>query len=89
MIKGAQRRMIVVKTVDSDMFYEAHFWIRQECERDELDMLAEAEKIVGSVDESPRRGGARLNKSIIFGIGGVSIGAVCGALVSIAMRVGI
>lgn len=51
MLRGAEKRMIVVRTRDSRMFEEAYFVVRPEAdraERDELDMLWEANRILES-----------------------------------------
>ena len=46
MVKGAQKRMVVVKTADSDMFEEAYFVIRRNAGHRSMDMLAEANRII-------------------------------------------
>jgi hypothetical protein len=55
MIKGAQKRMIVVKTGDSAMFEEAYFVLRRESRADRLDMLAEANKIIENCGGNRKR----------------------------------
>ena len=49
MLRGAEKRMIVVRTRDSRMFEEAYFVVRPEADRDgrdEPDMLREANRIL-------------------------------------------
>ena len=49
MLRGAEKRMIVVRTRDSRMFEEAYFVVRPEADRDgreESDMLWEANRIL-------------------------------------------
>ncbi len=46
MIKGAQKRMIVVKTASSRIFEEAYFVMRGESSATENDMVSEANKII-------------------------------------------
>ena len=51
MLRGAEKRMIVVRTRDSRMFEEAYFVVRPEADRgvkDETDMLWEANRILAS-----------------------------------------
>ncbi len=56
MIKGCTRRVIVVKNVTSDIFEEAHFYLRassvSEKSHSEADFLSEANRIVSSHDAS-------------------------------------
>lgn len=53
MIRGAQKRMIVVKTADSALFEEAYFMVRAGVERVESDMVFEANRIIEEC--APRR----------------------------------
>ena len=49
MLRGAEKRMIVVRTRDSRLFEEAYFVVRPEAEgreRDDTDMLREANRIL-------------------------------------------
>ena len=49
MIRGAQKRMIVLRTRDSRVFEEAYFVVRREAEGDgasEQDMIREANRIL-------------------------------------------
>ena len=53
MIRGAQKKMIVVKTGDSALFEEAYFMVRAGVERAESDMVLEANRIIEEC--APRR----------------------------------
>ena len=46
MLKGAQKRMIVIRTADSDLFEEAYFVVRAGVEKNGTDMEFEANKII-------------------------------------------
>lgn len=49
MLKGAQKRMIVVRTTDSKLFEEAYFVMRHDTDHgggDRPDLLAEANRIL-------------------------------------------
>ncbi len=56
MIKGAQKRMVIVKTADSELFEEAHFVMRREEGGSKGDILREANRII---EESCGRRGRR------------------------------
>ncbi len=61
MMKGIQRKMIIVKTDKSDVFETAYFVLRSDADKsrsEALDMLGEANRIVneGSDDRKSRRG---------------------------------
>ena len=66
MIKGASRRMVVLKNTGSPLFEEAYFILREEAETKGLrtDMVAEANRIVSANALPPRdtkrKGGALL-----------------------------
>lgn len=48
MLKGAQKKMIVVKTGDSKVFEEAYFVVRNDALCSGGDMVGEANKIIDS-----------------------------------------
>ena len=57
MIKGVQRKMIVVKTDNSNVFESAYFILRSDSDKSKsgaLDMLSEATRIVNESDESKK-----------------------------------
>ena len=55
MIKGAQKRMIVVKTTDSTLFEEAYFVVRHDAASERMDMLAEADRIIAGCGARGRK----------------------------------
>jgi len=48
MVKGAQKQMVVIKTADSQVFEEAYFVVRRGAGTGQMDMLAEANRIIES-----------------------------------------
>ena len=83
MIRGAQKKMIVVKTGDSRLFEEAYFVLRREYEGGG-DMVAEANRLIeGCGDRGrgvPRRTGRCLSSWAFFLGGVLSGGGVIGLL---------
>ena len=47
-LKGTQKRMIAIKTNDSQLFEEAYFVLKPNIDNNNTDMVAEAEKIIRS-----------------------------------------
>ena len=94
MLRGAEKRMIVVRTRDSRLFEEAYFVVRPEADRgdrDELNMVWEANRLLESSMDgwwsetmgSPhfprsRRGGYR--RGLWFLVGLLSGGGIVGLL---------
>lgn len=72
MLRGAERRMIVVRTKNSRMFEEAYFMVRPEAGdrgEDESDMLREANQILeGSLGGMPRERPSSLPLPAPFGL---------------------
>ena len=85
MLKGAQKRMIVVKTADSRIFEEAYFVVKTNYDCEELDMVAEAERIVESaMPKGKRKKGADGGKrNFLFGTVGMIVGAAVGVLATL------
>ena len=78
MIKGAQKKMIVVKTAESEVFEEAYFVLRRECLAAEADMVREASRIIDSHGVKKRgRERARLG-GLVVGSAAFLTGALCG-----------
>ena len=78
MIKGAQKKMIVVKTAESDVFEEVYFVLRRESLAQEGDMVLEASRIIDShgVKKRSRRAGKigyLILNAVLF-----LVGALCG-----------
>lgn len=85
MLKGAQKRMIVVKTADSRIFEEAYFVVKTNYDCEELDMVAEAERIVESAMPSGKRkkGADGGNRNLLFGIVGMIVGVAVGVIATL------
>ena len=88
MVKGAQKRMVVVKINDSEVFEEAYFVVRRGAGSASMDMLSEANRIVEASGVRRKRNNAQNVRSIAFAVisffGGSVIGA---AIVGILMTV--
>ena len=83
MLKGAQKKMIVVKTGDSALFEEAYFVMRRETVAGRMDLLAEANKIIDSCGEKKRDVIRRKYGMIAVAVFAFAAGGGCG--VGIAM----
>ncbi len=85
MIKGAQKKMIVIKTADSAVFEEAYFVLRRERLAVEADMVREANRIIESSGD--KRGAARRNevKGLAFGIACFACGIATGGGIAALM----
>lgn len=82
MLKGAQKRSIVVKTPDSSIFDEAIFLVQPNYNGEELDMLAEADRIAMGVMGDGKRDKRRGRGSMwIYGLCGGAVGAFASALI--------
>lgn len=70
LLRGAQRRMVVVKSNDSKLFEEAHFILREDpVELPLPDLLEEANRIVEkSRFPTPRQAVKRKNRQFIVGL---------------------
>jgi len=86
MLKGAQKRMIVVKTEDSLLFEEAYFVIRRGADAKGGSIVEEANRIIencGCHDKKKRRASKKevLWWAVTFlggsGIGGAVVGIIC------------
>ena len=79
MLKGAQKRMIVVKTADSRLFEEAYFVMRADASPSGEDMVYEANKIIencgGKRREGARRASAEILLPVCTFIGGSMLGS--------------
>ncbi|MBQ9162177.1 MAG: hypothetical protein IJX74_02770 [Clostridia bacterium] len=80
MIKGAQKKMVVVRTRDSRLFEEAYFVMRRDTPQilcDDGDIVAEANRIIRQNTEHTRRKAienacersAKISRLISFGAG--------------------
>lgn len=78
MIKGAQKKMIVVKTAGSEVFEEAYFVLRRESLAAEADMVREASRIIDSHGVKKARCEKARIGSLIIGFTAFLTGALCG-----------
>ena len=89
MLKGAQRRMIIVKTQDSRMFEEAYFVMRADTLASGEDMVGEANRIIAGCCEKRRERTGRKSSAILTHIcafmGGSMVGGIM-ALLLMLMR---
>lgn len=87
MLKGAQKRMIVVKTSDSKLFEEAYFVLRHESRGEETDMVAEANRIIeecgGRKGKHKKYGPKELICAAALFLGGGTLGGVTVGLLSL------
>ena len=86
MLKGAQRRMIVLKTQDSRVFEEAYFVMRTDTSASGEDMVSEANRIIESCFDKRRGRASKLNATLLAPIcafiGGTVLGVVLTLLVT-------
>ena len=91
MIKGAQKKIVVVRTRESRFFEEAYFVMRKDIPpvcRDNSDIVAEANRIVRQSTDKHRRqaidsallGASRISKLIAFGTGLLAGGGITALL---------
>lgn len=87
MLRGSQKRMIVVRTRDSRLFEEAYFVMRRGTEGDgeeQPDMLWEANRILentATAEENPPKTAARgFRRLLWFAAGALSGGSAVGLL---------
>ncbi len=78
MLKGSQKKIIVVKTADSSVFEEAHFILRNDYEPAQIDMVAEANRLIGNCEDKYKKRKKRGKISPICGVafflGGSTVG---------------
>lgn len=88
MLKGAQKRMIVIRTRDSRMFEEAYFVIRRDATEntaDQADMLWEANRIIerstSPIEPVPMTSPASLiprRRRLLLSLFSFVVGVICG-----------
>ena len=86
MIKGAQKQLIVVRTVNSPYFDEAYFVLRRELKDRRpahTDMLTEANRILEESDPTPRLRGKRSARSVLLFLAGTLCGGLGAVLVCV------
>lgn len=85
MIKGAQKRMIVVRTQDSPVFEEAYFVIRGGKKREERDMIAEANRIIDANGADRRKKKRNVSRAIIIFLCSFMSGSAVGVAITLAV----
>ena len=83
MIRGAQKRMVVLRTADSEFFEEVYFVLRRNHDEREGDIIKEANRIIESAAGNKKRGGYLKNKLIFVsvflcggGVGALAMAAI-------------
>ena len=82
MIKGAQKKMIVVKTADSAVFEEVYFVMRRESNAERLDMLSEANRIIENSGGHKKRGKNKRVLRVILAISAFVCGGILGGVIT-------
>ncbi len=86
MIKGAQKKIVVVRTADSRVFEEALFVLRKDITMGEKDMVAEANRIIEGYESGSRGSVGPRFKRVLFATSCFLCGsAFGGGLVAIAV----
>lgn len=83
MIKGAQKRMIVVRTADSTIFEEAYFVMRGGEKREERDMIDEANRIIKANGGGTREKRRDATRTLIFFVCCFMGGSVVGTAITL------
>lgn len=85
MIKGAQKKMIVVRTSDSPIFEEAYFVMRNGKCHEERDMIEEANRIIdhSGIKRKERRRDA--SRALVISLCSFMGGSVIGAAITLAV----
>ena len=85
MLKGAQKRMVVVKTQDSRIFEEAYFVMRGEPSVSDEDMVSEANKIIESCTCKRGERKKRINTAILAPVCAFMGGSIVGSGITLAV----
>ncbi len=85
MLKGAQKRMVVVKTADSRIFEEAYFVVRNEPEVSGEDMVGEANRIIESCTGRRRERLKKANAAVIVPLCAFMGGSLVGSGITLAV----
>ena len=83
MLKGAQKRMIVVKTQDSRVFEEAYFVMRTDTAASGEDMVSEANKIIERCCEKRRDRKRRIDREMLVPICAFMLGSIIGSAITV------
>ncbi len=82
MIKGAQKRMIVIKTSDSSIFEEAYFVMRNEKASSNEDMVSEANRIIAGCGAKKREKRSFVGVSLLIPLCTFIAGSILGSLIT-------
>ena len=82
MLKGAQKRMIVVKTQDSRVFEEAYFVMRTDSAASGEDMVSEANRIIEKCCEKRRDKRRRIDASVLVPVCAFMLGSIIGSVIT-------
>lgn len=88
MMRGTQKRMVVVKTAESNYFEEAYFVLRRGCSAAGSDMVNEANRIIEHFESGKRE--AKKDKkgflmNIAFFVCGCGAGAILTAILTLVV----
>ena len=83
MLKGAQKKMIVVKTQDSKVFEEAYFVMRTDTAASGEDMVSEANRIIEKCCEKRRDKRRRIDASVLVPVCAFMLGSIIGAAIAV------
>ena len=87
MLKGAQKRMVVVKTQDSRIFEEAYFVMRTDTPASNTDMVGEANRIIEACCEKRRERVQKMNLSVLLPIFAFVGGSILGSGITLLVTV--
>ena len=80
MIRGAQKKVVVIKTADSKIFEEAYFVLKKDRGADGGDMVKEANRIIESFEESDKKEKGEMFFGRLYSTALVIFGGGVGAL---------
>ena len=87
-MRGTQKKMVVVRTPDSEYFEEAYFVVRRECSVGGGDMVNEANRMIARL-ENEKKGNCKDKKgklkSIALFLVGCGAGAIFSALLTLVV----
>jgi hypothetical protein len=83
MIKGAQKKMIVIKTDDSTVFEEAYFVVRHSSTATRGDMIAEAERRIDESGEKKAKRRKPVPLHLVLASLSIAFGGLIGSLLTL------
>ena len=85
MIKGAQKKMIVMRTADSAIFEEVYFVMRNGKSCEERDMIEEANRIIDCSGAKRKERKRDASRTLIVFVCSFMGGSVIGAAITLAV----